>query len=83
VGEHRHTPEIENILSVIGKSETTVCFTPHLVPMNRGILCTTYVKMKKEVSSKEIITLYNDFYSEEPFVRIKTDGKLPKYQRCC
>ena len=78
VGEHRHTPEIENILSVVGKSETTVCFTPHLVPMDRGILCTTYVKMKKEISSKEIITLYNDFYSEEPFVRIKTDGKLPR-----
>jgi len=78
VGEHRHTPEIENILSVIGKSVATVCFTPHLVPMDRGILCTTYVKMKKEISSKEIITLYNDFYSEEPFVRIKTDCRLPK-----
>ena len=78
VGEHRHTPEIENILSVIGKSETMVCFTPHLVPMNRGILCTIYVKMKKEISSKEILAVYNDYYSKEPFVRIKADCKLPK-----
>jgi N-acetyl-gamma-glutamyl-phosphate reductase len=78
VGEHRHMPEIENILSLIGKSETKVYFTPHLIPMNRGILCTTYVKIKKKSSSKEIITIYNDFYSREPFVRVKKDDKLPK-----
>jgi len=78
VGEHRHMPEIENILSLIGKSETKVYFTPHLIPMNRGILCTTYVRIKKKSSSKEIITIYNDFYSREPFVRVKKDDKLPK-----
>jgi len=78
VGEHRHMPEIENILSFMGKSETKVYFTPHLIPMNRGILCTTYVKTRKKNSSKEIITIYNDFYSKEPFVRVKKDDKLPK-----
>ncbi len=78
VGEHRHTPEIENILSVIGMAETNVCFTPHLVPMNRGILCTIYVRMKGKIPGKEFMTLYNDFYAKEPFVRIKTDDKLPK-----
>jgi N-acetyl-gamma-glutamyl-phosphate reductase len=78
VGEHRHMPEIENILSLIGKSESKVYFTPHLIPMNRGILCTTYVKTKKKSSSKEIITLYNDFYSKEPFVRVKKNNELPK-----
>jgi N-acetyl-gamma-glutamyl-phosphate reductase len=78
VGKHRHTPEIESILSVIGKPETKVCFTPHLVPMNRGILCTTYVKTKKEISNKEIMSIYKDFYSKEPFVRVKTDDKFPK-----
>ena len=78
VGEHRHMPEIENILSLIGKSEAKVYFTPHLIPMNRGILCTTYAKTKERNSCEEIITIYNDFYSEEPFVRIKKDNKLPK-----
>ena len=46
--------------------------------MNRGILCTTYVKIKKKSSSRDIITVYNDFYSKEPFVRVKKDDKLPK-----
>jgi N-acetyl-gamma-glutamyl-phosphate reductase len=78
VGEHRHMPEIESILSLIGKSETKVCFTPHLIPMNRGILCTTYVKTKKKKSRDEIITIYDDFYSKEPFVRVKKNDKLPK-----
>lgn len=78
VGEHRHTPEIESILSIIGSPETKVYFTPHLIPMNRGILCTAYVKTKKQISSEEIVSLYNDFYSKEPFVRIKKDNKLPK-----
>ncbi len=78
VGEHRHTPEIESILSLIGQSETKAYFTPHLIPMNRGILCTIYVKTKKQISSKEIVSVYNDFYSKEPFVRVKKDDKLPK-----
>ncbi len=78
MGEHRHMPEIENILSLIGKTEAKVYFTPHLIPMNRGILCTTYAKTKKKGSREEIITMYNDFYSKEPFIRVKKDDKLPK-----
>jgi N-acetyl-gamma-glutamyl-phosphate reductase len=78
VGEHRHTPEIENILSLVGKSNVSVCFTPHLVPMNRGILCSIYVKMRKTISQEEINILFNDFYLKEPFVRIKTGFELPK-----
>jgi N-acetyl-gamma-glutamyl-phosphate reductase len=78
VGEHRHMPEIENILSLIGKSESNVYFTPHLLPMNRGILCTTYAKTKKKSSSEEIIAIYSDFYSKEPFVRVRKDDKLPR-----
>ncbi len=46
--------------------------------MNRGILCTSYVRMKKEISDKEAISIYRDFYSKEPFVRVKTDDKFPK-----
>ncbi len=78
VGEHRHMPEIKNILSLIGKSETKVCFTPHLNPINRCILCTTYAKTKKNYSHDEIMTVYDGFYSKEPFVRVKKDDKLPK-----
>ncbi|MFQ5965913.1 MAG: N-acetyl-gamma-glutamyl-phosphate reductase [Candidatus Scalinduaceae bacterium] len=78
IGEHRHTPEIENIISLIGSTNTSVCFTPHLVPMNRGILCSIYVKMRKNISQEEINIIFNDFYLKEPFVRIKTDHKLPK-----
>ncbi len=78
VGEHRHMPEIENILSLIGTSKSKVYFTPHLIPMNRGILCTTYAKIKNRSSIEEIIAIYSDFYSKEPFVRIRKDNKLPK-----
>lgn len=78
VGEHRHTPEIENILSLIGKSNVSVCFTPHLVPMNRGILCSIYVKIRGKISQEKINIIFNDFYLNEPFVRIKNGYELPK-----
>lgn len=78
VGEHRHTPEIDSILSLISKSDTSVCFTPHLVPMNRGILSTMYVKLKKKMVDEEIRNIFNDFYSSGAFVRIKAGNGLPK-----
>ena len=78
VGEHRHTPEIENILSLIGESDVSICFTPHLVPMNRGILCTTYIKLKKDVVEKDIRNIFDDFYSNGPFVRFKSNNNFPK-----
>ncbi|MDR4496902.1 MAG: N-acetyl-gamma-glutamyl-phosphate reductase [Candidatus Scalindua sp.] len=78
VGVHRHTPEIESIISLIGNSDTFVYFTPHLIPMNRGILCSMYVKTKKKITNEEIRDLFNDFYAREPFVRVCSDDKLPK-----
>ena len=78
VGKHRHTPEIENVLSLISNSDISVCFTPHLIPMNNGLLCSIYAKLKENVTDEGTREIYNVFYSKEPFVRVKTDGKLPR-----
>lgn len=74
VGKHRHIPEIEQELSKISKEKITISFTPHLVPMDRGILSTIYLNFKRKVSLDKIWSLYRDYYRKAPFVRI-----LPKY----
>lgn len=68
---HRHTIEIQNILEDISESSILVQFTPHLLPVDRGILSTTYLRPIKNVSENEIVELYKTFYSESPFVRIR------------
>jgi N-acetyl-gamma-glutamyl-phosphate reductase len=65
---HRHTPEIEQELSKLAKRKVIVQFTPHLVPMNRGILSTCYAKLKKDVDSKQINTAYINFFKDCEFV---------------
>src|SRR6056297_2549787 len=75
---HRHTPEIAQELSLLGKESMNVIFTPHLVPMNRGILSTCYARLKKSISSSEMTALYKNFYREKPFVRILDKGVLPE-----
>ncbi len=77
-GTHRHTPEIEQELSVLAGREVTVSFNPHLVPMNRGILCTCYVRPSVPVTQDALVNLYRDFYRGEPFVRILGDGRMPE-----
>jgi N-acetyl-gamma-glutamyl-phosphate reductase len=76
-GVHRHTPEIEQELSLLAGAELKITFTPHLVPMDRGILSTTYATAKKPLNNKTIAQLYQEFYAGEPFVRILTNGNLP------
>jgi len=73
VGDHRHTPEIEQELSKLAGFSFNLTFTPHLVPMNRGILSTMYASLKNHVSDDEIFEVYRDFYKDEPFIRIKKD----------
>ncbi|TKS61978.1 MAG: N-acetyl-gamma-glutamyl-phosphate reductase [Nitrospira sp.] len=75
IGQHRHIPEIEQELSrVAGKTgAVTVTFTPHLVPMNRGILSTAYCKLKQEITLADLRALYRDFYKGERFVRLYED----------
>lgn len=76
VATHRHTPEIEQELSKVSIEDVMICFTPHLVPMNRGILSTCYGTLKKDVTTEELIALYRDFYKENFFIKI-IDG-LPE-----
>ncbi len=70
VGTHRHTPEIEQVLSQASGQDVKVTFTPHLIPMDRGILCTMYPRLKHEVGEKELLEMYRDFYKDKPFVRV-------------
>jgi len=77
VGEHRHTPEIEQELSALAGRPLRVVFTPHLVPMSRGILTTLYANLAREASDEEIRALYHEMYDRAPFVRILDKGQLP------
>ncbi|MEK6533772.1 MAG: N-acetyl-gamma-glutamyl-phosphate reductase [Nitrospirota bacterium] len=75
IGKHRHIPEIEQELSgVMGTPDAvTIAFTPHLVPMNRGILSTAYCKLKTEIKLPELRALYREFYKGERFIRLYED----------
>ena len=70
VATHRHTPEIEEQLGYATGHEICVNFTPHLVPMNRGILVTEYATLNKEVSYEDVKELYESYYSDETFIRL-------------
>ncbi len=70
VGRHRHTPEIEQILGIVAGQSLEVVFSPHLVPMDRGILTTTYAQPTAEVAEERVLQTIRDFYAEEPFVRV-------------
>jgi N-acetyl-gamma-glutamyl-phosphate reductase len=80
VGEHRHTPEMEQEISELCKRPVAISFTPHLLPMSRGILSTIYAKLPKSMTDAELAELYEDFYGKEPFVRLCGPGNLPATQ---
>lgn len=70
IATHRHTPEIEQELSLLAGKEVILTFTPHLVPMIRGILAVSYAKLSVQITEEELYALYREFYREEPFVRV-------------
>lgn len=74
---HRHTPEIEQELSFISKKNIKIIFTPHLIPMDRGILSTIYVKLEEKIKLSDVQKLYQNFYAKEPFVRVVKEGEYP------
>jgi len=74
IATHRHTSEIEQELSKIAGEEIMLSFTPHLVPMKRGIYATEYANLKQPYTKEELIKMYKDFYKDEPFVRIYETG---------
>ncbi len=76
-GVHRHIPEIEQELSLLSGNKLTITFTPHLVPMDRGIFSTIYSVPLKSVTTTELLRIYNDFYKGEPFVRVLPEGSFP------
>ena len=83
VASHRHTPEIEEQLGYAGNCQVTINFTPHLVPMNRGILATEYAKLKKKADGtlptyEEVKAVYDKYYGKEKFVRVLDKGVCPE-----
>lgn len=78
VATHRHTPEIEEQLTYISGEEITINFTPHLVPMNRGILTTSYANLNKKVTYDEVKGIYDKYYKNEFFVRVLEKDICPE-----
>ncbi len=91
VANHQHTPEIEQELNFLqagkllphqenrpGSGNATITFTPHLLPMNRGILATSYLSLRQDISEHELISCYQSFYQEEFFVNVLNFSTLPE-----
>ncbi len=83
VGNHRHTPEIEQELNFLAGEEFAISFTPHLLPVKRGILSTIYANLKQDVTLPELHSLYSSFYAREKFVRICPSGLFPNISSVC
>ena len=88
LGTHRHTPEIEQELSKMFGSDIKVTFVPYLLPVNRGIISTIYISLKKEITFDEVVKTYHRYYDSEYFVRVLADGKVAdlkfvKYSNYC
>lgn len=77
VASHRHTPEIEQELSLLAGKPVIISFTPHLLPVNRGILSTCYASLVGPGSTSELLKTYQAFYANERFVRLLPEGELP------
>ena len=78
VTTHRHTPEFDEQLSAVAGVPLNVTFTPHLVPMNRGILVTAYAKPAPGVTASDVSAAYERMYGGEPFVRLTKPGAFPQ-----
>lgn len=83
VGKHRHLPEIEQELNALAGKKFAVTFTPHLLPVKRGILSTIYATLKQSVTIKDVLALYASFYAGETFVRICPEGVYPNISSVC
>jgi len=70
VGTHRHMPEIDQVLTEVADADVRVVFTPHLIPMDRGILSTSYAGSTGEFNGDSLLDIFRDFYANEPFVRV-------------
>lgn len=75
---HRHTPEIEEQLGYAAGEDIKIIFTPHLVPMNRGILVTEYASLTRPVTYEEVRAIYDSYYKEETFIRVLDKDVCPE-----
>ena len=78
VAGHRHTPEIEEQLGYAAGQPVVISFTPHLVPMQRGILVTAYASLKKEAAYEEVKAVYDKYYDKERFIRVLDKDVCPQ-----
>ncbi len=78
IGKHRHTPEIEQELSAVAGEKVSITFTPHLVPMTRGILSTVYARLSKPMNTENLLEIYTTFYENEPFIRVLNKEIYPQ-----
>jgi N-acetyl-gamma-glutamyl-phosphate reductase len=87
VATHRHTPEIEQELSAVAGKDVQVVFTPHLIPIDRGILTTSYCRLHRSMSAADLIDIYRKRYSGEPFVKVLSDAvpetRWTRGSNCC
>jgi N-acetyl-gamma-glutamyl-phosphate reductase len=77
LGGHRHAPEIDQQLTEAAGEPVTVTFTPHLAPMTRGILATVYVRLSEGVTVGDLRRTLTEKFSDEPFVRVLDEGRVP------
>jgi N-acetyl-gamma-glutamyl-phosphate reductase len=77
VPKHRHLSEMEEQLSMFAEKKITIQFTPHLVPVNRGIISTIHVRLSEKINASSIASIYEKAYAAEPFVRLLGDGRFP------
>ena len=77
VAAHRHTPEKDQELSLLSDEPVQVTFTPHLIPVTRGILTTAYGRLRQPTTEAELQEVYEAFYAEEPFVQVMPPGTQP------
>lgn len=78
IGKHRHTPEIEQELSAVAGEIVSVTFTPHLVPMTRGILSTVYASLIEPLDTESLLEIYASYYEDEPFIRVLDKEVYPQ-----
>ncbi len=84
VASHRHTPEIEQICTALARQEVIVQFTPHLIPMVRGILSTVYATLRDPgLVREDLITIYSAFYRSSPFIKVLPNGIYPQTKWAC
>ncbi|MGH6867189.1 MAG: N-acetyl-gamma-glutamyl-phosphate reductase [Methyloceanibacter sp.] len=80
IGNHRHVPEIEQELGLAAGADVSVNFTPHLVPMSRGELCTSYVRLESKSTAADLRKALEDAYRQSPFVHVVEEGVIPATQ---